>query len=72
LDIFTILRELAANSTVTKVAHNPAFEASFLYALGIVIQPPMYDTIAAAQLTLKGQYRLRSLSDSSLKTLVSE
>ncbi|MDR1598388.1 MAG: hypothetical protein LBS11_00685 [Oscillospiraceae bacterium] len=72
LDIFTVLCALVANPSVTKVAHNPAFEAAFLYALGIVIQPPVYDTIAAAQLTLKGQYRLRSLSDSGLKTLMPE
>jgi DNA polymerase-1 len=37
-----------------------------------VIQPPVYDTAAAAQLTLICQYRLRSLSDSGLKTLVPE
>ncbi|MDR1599640.1 MAG: hypothetical protein LBS11_07200 [Oscillospiraceae bacterium] len=34
LDIFTVLREFAANSTVTKVAHHLACEATFLYHLG--------------------------------------
>jgi DNA polymerase-1 len=72
LDIFTVLRELAANPSVVKVAHYLACEATFLYYLGIVLRPPVYDTIDAAQLTLKGQYRFRSLSDSGLKTLVSE
>ena len=36
---------------VTKIAHNLAFESQFLYARGIVVQEPCYDTIAAAQLT---------------------
>lgn len=58
------------NATVIKVAHNLAFEAMFLYALGIVVQPPCYDTIAAAQLTLKSNTQFRGLSDSGLKTLV--
>ena len=35
------------NATVIKVAHNLAFESMFLYALGVVVQPPCYDTIAA-------------------------
>ncbi|NLI20887.1 MAG: bifunctional 3'-5' exonuclease/DNA polymerase [Clostridiales bacterium] len=69
--VIPYLREaLWMNSSVTKVAHNLAFEAQFLYALGIVLQPPCYDTIAAAQLTLKSDYEFRGLSDSGLKTLV--
>lgn len=60
------------NSNVIKVAHNVAFEAMFLYALGIVVQPPCYDTIAAAQMTLKSNTAFRSLGDSGLKTLVPE
>lgn len=58
------------NATVIKVAHNLAFESMFLYALGVIMQPPCYDTIAAAQLTLKSSTTFRGLSDSSLKTLV--
>ncbi len=58
------------NTDVIKVAHNLAFEAMFLYALGSVVQPPCYDTIAAAQLTLKSGTQFRGLSDSGLKTLV--
>ena len=61
---------LWVNPNITKVAHNLAFEAQFLYALGIVLQPPCYDTIAAAQLTLKSDYEFRGLADSGLKTLV--
>ena len=61
---------LFENPAVIKVAHNLAFEAMFLYALGMVVQPPCYDTIAAAQLTLKSGTAFRSLSDSGLKTLV--
>ena len=58
------------NATVIKVAHNLAFESMFLYALGVIVQPPCYDTIAAAQLTLKSSTTFRGLSDSGLKTLV--
>ena len=61
---------LFENPAVVKVAHNLAFEAMFLYALGTVVQPPCYDTIAAAQLTLKSNTVFRGLSDSGLKTLV--
>jgi DNA polymerase-1 len=60
------------NTSVIKIAHNLAFEAMFLYSRGIVIQPPVYDTIAAAQLTLKGNMTFRGLGDSGLKTLASE
>ena len=44
----------------------------FLYALGVVVQPPCYDTIAAAQMTLKTTFEFRALSDSGLKKLVPE
>lgn len=60
---------LFENRRIVKVAHNLAFEAMFLYALGIVLQPPCYDTIAAAQLTLKDNVQFRKLSDSGLKIL---
>jgi len=64
--------EFFANSAVTKVAHNLAFESQFLYARGIVVQEPVYDTIAAAQLIYKGEKAFRSLSECGLKTLVPE
>lgn len=68
--IMEYLREaLFENSAVIKVAHNLSFEAMFLYALGIVVCEPCYDTIAAAQLTLKNNTQFRGLSDSGLKTL---
>ena len=61
--------EIFESNKVTKVAHNLAFEAMFLYAKGIVVKEPCYDTIAAAQLTLKSPWEFRSLYDSGLKTL---
>ena len=45
-------KALFENTAIVKVAHNLPFEAMFLYALGTVVQPPCYDTIAVAQLTL--------------------
>lgn len=71
--VMEYLREVIyENPVVIKVAHNLAFEAMFLYALGIVVQPPCYDTIAAAQMTLKSNTAFRSMADSGLKTLVPE
>lgn len=71
--IIPFLRDtLWTNPMVAKVAHNLAFESMFLYALGIIIQPPCYDTIAAAQMTLKNSFEFRGLSDSGLKKLVPE
>ncbi len=57
---------------VTKIAHNLAFESQFLYARGIVVQEPCYDTIAAAQLVYKNDKEFRTLGDCGLKTLVPE
>ena len=72
-DVIPLLTELVwTNPGVIKVAHNLAFEAMFLYALGIIVQPPCYDTIAAAQLTLKEPFIFRSLSECGLKRLVPE
>ncbi len=69
-EIVSFLAELMANRHITKIAHNLSFEAMFLYHLGIVVQPPCYDTIAAAQMTLKNNTTFRTLADSGLKTLV--
>jgi DNA polymerase-1 len=55
---------------IVKIAHNLAFESAFTYALGTVIQPPVYDTIAAAQMTFKEKRVFRKLGDCGLKTLV--
>jgi len=69
-DVMEYLREAVfENPRVIKVAHNLSFEAMFLYALGIVVCEPCYDTIAAAQLTLKSKFEFRNLSDSGLKLL---
>jgi len=62
---------LFANPAVTKIAHNIAFESAFLYHRGIVLREPVYDTIAAAQMTLKSNTAFRGLGDSGLKGLVS-
>jgi DNA polymerase-1 len=48
-DIWGYLVGLFANPDIVKIAHNLAFESQFLYARGIVVQEPCYDTIAAAQ-----------------------
>jgi DNA polymerase-1 len=70
--IWQYLAEFFADKSVTKIAHNLAFESMFLYARGIVLQAPCYDTIAAAQMTLKSRSEFRGLGDSGLKTLVPE
>jgi len=69
LDMFEILRGFA-ESKVIKTAHNLAFEAMFMYSNNILIQPPVYDTILAAMMTLKTKIEFRTLSDSGLKTIV--
>jgi DNA polymerase-1 len=61
--IWAWLAEFFANPAVVKIAHNLSFEAAFLYARGIVVQEPCYDTISSAQLTLKSRTEFRSLSD---------
>ena len=68
-EFYSFLRRFLTDSSITKIAHNLAFEAMFSYKQGIVVQPPVYDTIAASQLTLKAPMEFRTLSDSGLKTL---
>ncbi len=70
IELWEWLAGFFASPHVIKIAHNMAFESAFLYARGIVLQPPVYDTIAAAQLTLKKGGTFKTLSDCSLKTLV--
>ena len=73
VQVIPVLRDLVwENPDVIKVAHNMAFESAFLYAHGIILREPVYDTIAAAQMTLKNQWEFRGLSDSGLKKLVPE
>lgn len=64
--------EFYQNPMVIKVAHNLNFESMFLYVKDIVIQAPVYDTIAASQMTLKSNTSFRNLGDSGLKKLVPE
>lgn len=71
-EFYVFLREFLTDTTIIKIAHNIAFESMMSYAKGIVIQPPVYDTIAAAQMTLNGNYTFRKLSDSGLKKLAAE
>jgi len=69
--VIPLLRDMVwENPEVVKIAHNMAFESMFLYAHGIILREPVYDTIAAAQMTLKSPDEFRSLNDSGLKTLV--
>jgi len=44
----------------------------FSYALGIVVQAPVYDTIAASQMSLKSTTEFRGLHESGLKKLAGE
>ena len=69
---FGFLAELVSSDRILKVIHNAAFESQMLYHLGIVIREPVYDTICASQLTQKGEYDFRELSDSGLKKLAGE
>lgn len=72
-EIFDYLRtSVFENKEIVKIAHNLSFEAMLLYHVGIIVQPPCYDTMAASQLTLKSNTEFRNLSDSGLKTLVPE
>lgn len=71
-EIWVWLIDFFTSASVTKIAHNLAFESQFLYAQGIVVQEPCYDTIAAAQLVYKNEKEFRTLGDCGLKTLVPE
>ncbi|MDR1364062.1 MAG: bifunctional 3'-5' exonuclease/DNA polymerase [Oscillospiraceae bacterium] len=64
--------EILMDPKIIVVIHNLAFESAFFYALGIIPQCKIYDTMAAAQMTLKNETQFRNLADSGLKTLVPE
>jgi DNA polymerase-1 len=69
--VIALLKErILKNKRIWLICHNIAFETAFFYALGIIPTAKPYDTIAAAQLTLKSETEFRDLSDSGLKTLV--
>lgn len=67
-----IKQNILMNENLIVVIHNAAFETMFFYALGCVPQCKVYDTLAAAQMTLKTQTEFRKLADSGLKKLVPE
>ncbi len=67
-----IQNNILMSEKLTVVIHNAAFETMFFYALGCVPQCKIYDTMAAAQMTLKTDTEFRKLADSGLKTLVPE
>ena len=69
---FAYLKDFLMDTSIIKIAHNIAFESSMSYHKGIVIQPPVYDTIVAAQMTLKSHTEYRKLWDSGLKKLATE
>lgn len=69
---FNFLRAFLTDRNTIKIAHNIAFESAFAYALGIVIQMPVYDTICAAQMCLKNTFEFRKLNECGLKRLAEE
>lgn len=69
---FTFLKAFLTNENIIKIAHNIAFESAMAYAMGIVIQAPVYDTICASQMSLKNIYEFRKLNESGLKRLAEE
>lgn len=69
---YEFLAKFLMDKTITKIAHNIAFESAMAYARGIVIQPPVYDTICASQMSLKSVYEFRTLRESGLKLLAGE
>ena len=66
------LEGFLTDTSIVKIAHNLSFESMFSYKYGIVIQEPVYDTIAASQMTLKTGTDFRRLQDSGLKKLSEE
>ena len=67
-----IKQKILMNRDLTVVIHNASFETIFFYALGLIPQCKIYDTLSAAQLTLKTKTEFRKLSDCGLKKLVPE
>ena len=67
-----IKNNILLNKNLTVVIHNAAFESMFLYALGFIPKCKIYDTLSAAQMTLKTHTEFRKLNDCGLKKLVPE
>ncbi len=72
-EVFSYIKQnILLDENKIVVIHNAVFESAFFYALGVVMKCKVYDTMAAAQLTLKTYTEFRSLADSGLKKLVPE
>ncbi len=69
---YGFLEKFLTSKDILKVAHNVAYESAMSYASEIVISAPVYDTICAAQMTLKGDFTFRKLAESGLKRLADE
>ena len=67
-----IKNNILLNENLSVVIHNAAFESMFFYALGFIPKCKIYDTLSAAQMTLKTHTEFRKLSDCGLKKLVPE
>ena len=67
-----IKNNILLNENMTVVIHNVAFETMFFYALGFIPKCKVYDTLSAAQMTLKTHTEFRKLNDCGLKKLVPE
>lgn len=67
-----IKNNILLNENMTVVIHNAAFETMFFYALGFIPKCKVYDTLSAAQMTLKTHTEFRKLNECGLKKLVPE
>ena len=67
-----IKNNILLNKNLSVVIHNAAFESMFFYALGFIPKCKIYDTLSAAQMTLKTHTEFRKLNDCGLKKLVPE
>ena len=67
-----IKTNILLSENMTVVIHNAAFETMFFYALGFIPKCKVYDTLSAAQMTLKTHTEFRKLGDCGLKKLVPE
>ena len=67
-----IKSNILMNENLTVVIHNAAFETMFFYALDFIPKCKVYDTLSAAQMTLKTHTEFRKLGDCGLKKLVPE
>ncbi len=72
MSFYCFLKSFLTSKNIIKIAHNIVFESAVSYHQNILIQPPVYDTICAAQMTLKSNYEFRKLAGSGLKKLASE